>query len=70
MPHPGLKILCQHAADLEADGLAVFLDQWDIAPGEDFAHRLNQGLESATAGLIVFGRSTGDSSWVHAEIGD
>jgi tetratricopeptide (TPR) repeat protein len=58
----------QLAADLEADDLAVFLDQWDIAPGEDFVHRLNQGLESATAGLIVFGRSTGDSSWVHAEI--
>lgn len=58
----------QLAANLEADGLAVFLDRWDIAPGEDFVHRLNQGLESATAGLIVFGRSTGDSSWVHAEI--
>lgn len=58
----------QLAADLEADGLAVFLDQWDIAPGEDFVQRLNQGLETATVGLIVFGRSTGDSSWVHAEI--
>ena len=58
----------QLAADLEADGLAVFLDKWDIAPGENFVHRLNQGLESAAAGLIVFGRSTGDSIWVRAEI--
>ena len=58
----------QLAADLEADGLSVFLDKWDIAPGEDFVHRLHQGLESATAGLIVFGRSTGDSEWVRLEI--
>gem|GEM_PF-1401803 len=58
----------QLAADLEADGLDVFLDQWDIALGENFVQGLDQALESATAGLIVFGRSTRDSNWVRTEI--
>lgn len=58
----------QLASDLEADGFTVFLDQWDIAPGENFVHRLNSALEKATAGLIVFGRSTEDSWWVREEI--
>lgn len=56
------------AQNLEADGFRVFLDTWDIAPGENFVQRLNAGLEDATAGLIVFGRSTADSVWVEAEM--
>ena len=55
------------ATDLERDGFAVFFDQWDIAPGDGLVQRLDEGLRSASAGLIVFGRSTANSPWVGTE---
>jgi tetratricopeptide (TPR) repeat protein len=58
----------QLAENLEADGFPVFLDRWDIAAGENIVQHLNAGLQGATAGLIVFGRSTAESAWVEAEM--
>jgi tetratricopeptide (TPR) repeat protein len=58
----------QLAENLEADGFTVFLDRWDIALGENIVHRLNHALETATAGLVVFGRATEESWWVRQEI--
>jgi tetratricopeptide (TPR) repeat protein len=55
------------AADLEQDGFTVFFDRWDIAPGDPLVRRLDEALSSASAGLIVFGRSTGASRWVYTE---
>ena len=55
------------AADLERDGFRVFFDKWDIAPGDGLVRRLDEGLNSASSGLIVFGRSTAASAWVYTE---
>jgi hypothetical protein len=55
------------AADLERDGFTVFFDKWDIAPGDGLVRRLDEGLNSASSGLIVFGRSTAKSPWVYTE---
>jgi len=55
------------AADLERDGFRVFFDKWDIAPGDGLVRRLDEGLNSASSGLIVFGRSTAASTWVYTE---
>jgi tetratricopeptide (TPR) repeat protein len=55
------------ATDLERDGFTVFFDKWDIAPGDGLVRRLDEGLNSASSGLIVFGRSTAKSPWVYTE---
>jgi tetratricopeptide (TPR) repeat protein len=55
------------ATELERDGFPVFLDEWDIAAGESLVGRLDEGLSSARAGLIVFSRSTANSPWVGKE---
>ncbi len=55
------------ARDLERDGFTVFFDKWDIAIGDDFIRRLDEGLSSASSGLLVMSRSTARSGWAHRE---
>ena len=55
------------AGDLEQAGISVFLDQWDISQGDLLISRLNDGLRTASDGLIVWGIHTEESPWVRAE---
>jgi tetratricopeptide (TPR) repeat protein len=55
------------AGDLEQAGIRVFLDAWDISEGDPLITRLNDGLRTASDGLIVWGIHTGESPWVRAE---
>ncbi len=55
------------ASDLERDGFSVFFDKWDIASGDPLIQSLDEGLNSASAGLIIFSRTTAESSWVSRE---
>ena len=55
------------AADLRRHAFTVFYDEWDIEVGDDLVHRLDEGLNSASDGLIVWGRSTAESPWVKTE---
>jgi tetratricopeptide (TPR) repeat protein len=55
------------AGDLERAGISVFLDEWDISPGDRLIARLNDGLRAASGGLIVWGTYTRESPWVQAE---
>ena len=57
------------AADLKRDGFTVFFDEWDIAPGDELVRRLDEGLNSASDGLVVWSRATPQSPWVNAEYG-
>jgi tetratricopeptide (TPR) repeat protein len=57
----------QLATDLERDGFTVFFDQWDIQPGDGLVQRLDEGLRSASAGLIIYGQSAAGSHWVATE---
>lgn len=55
------------AGDLEQAGVSVFLDEWDISQGDLLITRLNDGLRTASDGLIVWGMHTEESPWVRAE---
>ena len=55
------------AGDLEQAGVSVFLDEWDISHGDLLISRLNDGLRTASDGLIVWGIHTRESPWVRAE---
>jgi len=55
------------AGDLEQAGVSVFLDEWDISHGDLLIARLNDGLRTASDGLIVWGVHTRESPWVRAE---
>jgi tetratricopeptide (TPR) repeat protein len=55
------------ASDLEQDGFTVFFDRWDITAGDSLVQSLDEGLKSASAGLIIFSRATAESSWVARE---
>ena len=39
-----------------------------IGPGDDIVAKINDGLEQAGAGLIVFSAHSGESRWVEAEV--
>ncbi len=55
------------AAALTARKIDVWLDKAEIGPGDDIVRQINQGLEGADAGIIVFSRHSRESRWVDAE---
>ncbi len=55
------------AADLKERGFEPWFDIWKIHAGEDVVGRINEGLEKADAGIVVFSKNTDDHKWVAAE---
>ncbi|WP_157270718.1 TIR domain-containing protein [Azohydromonas aeria] len=55
------------AAALRERGFDPWVDKYEIAPGESIVSRINEGLEQADAGLIVFSAHALESRWVQAE---
>lgn len=58
----------EFAARLRARGIDAWLDAWEIAPGDDFVARINEGLGTCQAVLIFFSKATASGPWVTAEI--
>jgi hypothetical protein len=56
------------AIALRARGIDVWLDKWEIGAGDDIVARVNDGLEKAGAGIIVFSRHAQESRFVEAEV--
>lgn len=54
------------AAALRDRGLAVFLDRWNIAPGEAFPSRLESALNETRAVVVLIGPG-GISGWMRTE---
>ena len=55
------------ASALGERGFDVWLDKWEIRPGDDIVVAINDGLQEADAGLIVFSEHSRASRWVEAE---
>src|SRR5687767_7605599 len=53
---------------LRERGFDVWLDKWEFGPGDSIVASINDGLEQAQAGLIVFSQHTRESRWVDAEV--
>ena len=56
------------AIALRERGIEAWLDKWMIGPGDDIVARINDGLEQADAGVIVFSAHSRESRWVEAEV--
>jgi TIR domain/CHAT domain/AAA ATPase domain len=56
------------ATILRQRGIDAWVDQWEIAAGDDIVAGINRGLAEMDAGIIAFSKHTGDSKWVAAEI--
>lgn len=56
------------ARQLRANGIDVWIDEWEITPGDDFVASINQGLERCDIGLVFFSLASIDGQWQQAEI--
>jgi tetratricopeptide (TPR) repeat protein len=55
------------AENLNADGLHVFLDEWEIRPGDIIVHRINDALRTSRNGAVVVSAASMQAPWVAAE---
>lgn len=73
------KVFCSHrsvdkprvkeiAAKLAAAGIDPWVDQWEIAPGDDIVARINEGLAAYDVGLLFLSKTSLESGWVSAEV--
>ena len=62
---PAVEVL---ARALSERGIEAWFDKWMIGPGDDIVAKINDGLEQAGAGLIVFSAHSDESRWVKAEV--
>jgi hypothetical protein len=65
MDKPAVEAL---AVALRERGIEPWLDKWEIGPGDDIVASINDGLDKADAGIIVFSRHSRDSRWIDAEV--
>jgi tetratricopeptide (TPR) repeat protein len=56
------------AEALCAHGIDPWFDDWEIGAGDDIVAKINEGLDAADAGIIVFSRHSRESRWVDAEV--
>lgn len=55
------------ARDLQTAGHRVWLDAWEISPGDSIIGRMNEGLEGAAYVVLCYSRSGVDSPWIGRE---
>ena len=48
-------------------GYKVFIDQCELAAGEDLIFRLSEGLRKSQAGILIWSAAAADSDWVYKE---
>ncbi|HEY3739758.1 MAG TPA: TIR domain-containing protein, partial [Bryobacteraceae bacterium] len=58
----------QLSAALASRGIETWLDKWEIDTADDIVARLNQGLDTSTAGIVLFSEHTANSRWTQKEI--
>lgn len=61
---PKVRRIAEHLRD---DGLNVWFDEWNIAPGADIYHAIELGLEKSRVVLLFVSGQALDSDWVTLE---
>ena len=56
------------ARGLAQRGIDPWFDQWEMGPGDNLVARINEGLATADAGIIVLSEQSSGSRWVEAEL--
>lgn len=54
--------------DLEAKGLQVFLDKYEILPGDIIQHEVAKGMEEADGIIVVYSERYAKSQWCDKEL--
>ncbi|HEV7904157.1 MAG TPA: TIR domain-containing protein, partial [Pyrinomonadaceae bacterium] len=55
------------AERLAADGLRIWLDEWEIKPGDMIGLKVNEGLEQSRTLVLVMSANASESEWVTFE---
>ena len=56
------------ANKLRNDGFDVWLDKWEFKVGNSIVDKINKGIESSSAFIIVFSENSLESNWVKKEL--
>jgi hypothetical protein len=62
------KLATQLARSLLAKGIDVWLDKWEIAPGDSFRQKIDAGLSQAKFFIVLLTLNSLRSDWVQTEI--
>jgi TIR domain len=66
-PHKERALAEQVAAALAAEGISVWFDEQQINPGDEIASALREGINSASAVVLILGSQTYGDSWARKE---
>lgn len=55
------------AQRLSEEGLNVFLDEWEIFPGDSVSAELEQAISRSNVGIVVFSTASVTRPWVNEE---
>lgn len=63
------RFVIDFASRLRAQGIDVWLDRWEMLPGDSLVDKLfEEGIHSATAVVVVLSTNSVDKPWVREEI--
>ena len=57
------------AARLKKDGLRVWFDEWEIRPGDNIPHKIEEGLERSRVLVLCMSANAFGSDWAQLESG-
>src|SRR5882762_9142138 len=57
------------AEQLRSDGLRVWLDDWEIRPGDHVQAKIEEGLEHSRVLVLCMSANAFGSDWAHLESG-
>jgi hypothetical protein len=56
------------AHNLKAQGYSIFLDRWELIPGQHFPGAIAQALKNSRCAILVASPDASDSGWVQQEL--
>jgi hypothetical protein len=56
------------AHNLKAQGYSIFLDRWELIPGQLFPGQIHQALRNSRCAILVASLDASDSGWVQQEL--
>ena len=56
------------AADLKDRGIRVWLDEYEILPGDSIADKISQGIRTSEYLIVIISRNSVGSTWVRREV--
>jgi hypothetical protein len=67
--HRDERIATRLAAQLRLAGADVWIDEWEIEPGDSIPGKVNEALAIVDTVVVLWSANAASSAWVHAELG-